>query len=127
MEKGAVRMYFVDDHHAVNYKLTQIQWEFAQHDPEYAAACYLLAVPMVFEKIVFDLDEHDTPVDWMIQWEEDDSAYDLCAGAIELGRLALHLWNGSGPFHLLQCLESLQGHHYDVVKTAMDVRMGRAG
>lgn len=120
-------MYFVDDHHAVNYKLTQIQWGFARNDPEYAAACYLLAVPMVFEKIVFDLDEHDTPVDWMIQWEEDDSAYDLCTGAVELGRLALHLWNGSGPFHLLQCLESLQGHHYDVVKTAMDVRMGRAG
>jgi hypothetical protein len=38
-------MYFVDDHHAVNYKLTQLQWEFAQNDPEYAAACYLLAVP----------------------------------------------------------------------------------
>lgn len=118
-------MYFVDDHHAVNFKLTQIQWEFAQYDLEYAAACYLLAVPMVFEHIVSELDTHETPVDWIIQWEEDDSVYDLSAGAVQLGRLALHLWNGSGPFHLLQCLESLQGHHYEVVKTALDVRMGR--
>lgn len=119
-------MYFVDDHHAVNYKLTQLQWEYAENDPEYAAACYLLAVPMVFEHIVHHLDKQETPVDWIIQWEEDDSAYDLSTGAIQLGRLALHLWNGHEPFHLLACLESLQGHHYDVVKTAMDVRLGRA-
>ncbi len=118
-------MYFVDDQHEVNYTITKLQWQDAKTDPEYAAACYILAVPIIFEKIVDELETHGSPVDWILDWEEEAAAYDLCGAAVELGKLALHLWNGCTQFHLLQCLQSLQGHHYDVVKTAMDVRMGK--
>lgn len=117
-------MYFVDEHHAVNYKLTLLQWPDAENDSEYAAACYILAVPMIFEKIVNDLDTFESPVDWILNGEE---ASDLHISMVQLGRLALHLWNGCEPFNLLECLHSLQGHHYEVVKTAIDIRMERAG
>ncbi len=123
-------MYFVNEHHAVNYKLTLIQWPSAASDLEYAAACYILAVPMIFEKIVDELDNHESPIDWILNWEDksiEKPVYQLHISMIQLGRLALHLWNGCEPFNLLECLHSLQGHHYEVAKTAMDIRMGRAG
>lgn len=115
-------MFFLNSQHEVNYKLTLMQWEGAEFDPEHHAACYLLSVPIVFEHVVDELEEHDTPVDWILKWEEqrDDS---FSIEAVELGRLSLHLWNGCGRFHFLQCLEALYETYFPVVQTAFDLRM----
>lgn len=126
-------MYFTDNQHKLNYKETQLRWPNAQRNHEYSVACYILAIPMIFEKVVDDIGLWESPVDWIYEWESkygpeklDDAEkphFDLSSSMVQLGRLSLNLWNGYEHFNLMQCLATIDEAHYEVVRTAIDIRL----
>ncbi|MBQ0137937.1 MAG: DUF2538 family protein [Kurthia sp.] len=131
---------FINQEHEDNFFQTLEKWEKAKKgDREYASACYILALPMIFEK--FNITKMRSPVQWIINWEikfDDDAAeeygvseeeredivieYDLTGSMAQLGRLALHLWNGYTQFHLLDCIGSLDNRHRVVAYNAIKMR-----
>lgn len=130
-------MYFLDDQHKLNFKATKLRWSNAQSSPEYVAACYILAVPMIFEKVVNDIGHWKSPVGWIYEWEDkygtqplDDAEkpdFDLSSSMVQMGRLALNLWNGYEHFNLMNCLAVIDETKYEIVKTAINIRMEISG
>ncbi|WP_374723588.1 DUF2538 family protein [Calidifontibacillus erzurumensis] len=137
------KIYFVNEQHELNLKRILLKWNVAKNNPEYAAACYIMAVPMIFEKIEPYIGFSETPVDWILRWEwkhtlsklpehQDDEdqeeleriPYDLTGSMVQLGKLALNLWNGYEHFNLMNCLSRLDEDNYNVLKCAIDIRMG---
>ena len=135
-------MYFVDDQHELNFKQLLFRWQIARNNPEYKVACYITSVPIIFEKIKDYIGTSDTPVEWIWDWEwahtlsklpeyaedeepeESEIPYDLTSSMVQLGKLALNLWNGYEHFNLMRCIEVLDEEHYKIVKCAMDMRIG---
>lgn len=126
-------MYFLNDQHKLNFNATKLRWPNAQLNSEYVSASYILAVPMIFDSVTKDINLLETPVDWIYEWESKygpqplDNAkkpdFDLSSSMVQLGRLALNLWNGYDHFNLMRCLAVLDEANYEVVKTAMDIRL----
>lgn len=138
-----VIIFFVDEQHQENYERMTECFPNALVSREYQAACYVSSIPLVFYKFEKHLDKFSSPVDWIINWNSrylqqfDDETdeeyqermsvivdYDLTPSMQHLGKLALNLWNGYEYFNLMDCLESVDDLHYQVVKSAIDIRMG---
>lgn len=138
-------IYFADDLHQQNYEKMKDRFPLALKDTEYQVACYIAAIPMIFYKFEEHLNDLDTPVSWIINWQskylpkDDDETdeeyqerinmaetvnYDLTESMQHLGKLALNLWNGYEYFNLMACLRSIDDENYMIVKCAMDIRMG---
>jgi hypothetical protein len=132
-------IYFVNDHHQLNFKRVLLKWNVGKQDREYQTACYILAVPMIFEKVEPYIGLFENPVDWIWQWEwkntlsklpeyqEEEPAdlpYDLTGSMVQLGKFALNMWNGYEHFNLMDSIASLDSENYNVLKCAMDMRLG---
>jgi hypothetical protein len=142
---GGKDIYFVDEHHAQNFETARLRWKVSSKNTEYMTACYIIAVPMIWEKIRKLLDDFDTPVDWIWRYEwkhtlsklpeyQDDSEneeeetlvpYDLTGSMVHLGRFALNMWNSYEHFNLMNCIGSLDEENYNILRCAMEMRMGR--
>lgn len=133
------QIFFLNEEHKQNFKTVLLKWGTARNDAEYKSACYILAVPMIFDKVSQELSQFDAPIDWIYEWElkhtlskmeeyqgdEDDGPqlnFDLTGSMVQLGKLSLNLWNGYEYFNLLDCVSSLDEHYYKVMKTAIDIR-----
>lgn len=141
---GGKDIYFVDEEHQRNFERILFRWPAGKKNTEYMPACYILAVPMIFEKVEDMIDDFENPVDWIWRWEwkytlsklpeyqdasddeEEDNniPYDLTGSMVQLGRLALNMWNSYEHFNLMHCIASLDEDNYEVLKCAMDMRMG---
>lgn len=138
-----VTILFVDEQHQKNYELMKRLFPSAISSTEYQAACYISAIPLVFYKFEKHIGEFGSPVDWIINWNcrylsqfEDETDeeyqerinisvdYDLTNSMQQLGRLALNLWNGYEHFNLMDSLDSVDEVYYQIIKQAMDIRMG---
>lgn len=138
-------IYFADNLHQENYEKLKARFPIALNDTEYQSACYIAATPMIFYKYEEHLNKFDTPVSWIIDWqcknypqEEDENLeeyqerveqgmyvdYDLTSSMHQMGKLALNLWNGYEYFNLMDCLGSLDDKNYQIVRCAIDIRMG---
>ncbi len=62
-------IYFVSEQHEKNFKETLIKWPYAEGDAEYKSACYILSVPMIYEKVEKLIPTYKQPVDWIWKWE----------------------------------------------------------
>lgn len=132
-------MKFINAEHERNFSETLVRFPKAETDKEYRAACYILAAPMIFEKFENQLATFYSPVSWIVAWENyytladkdelDDAPpqpdYDLTSSMIQLGKLALNLWNGYKYFNLMDCLAVLDDAHYQLYKWGVDVRLGK--
>lgn len=134
------KIYFINDQHQLNYKKMKLLFPQANKSTEYQVACYITAVPMLFDKTG---NEMNHPLTWILDYErkyvipqyddESDEEYaerknivieqDYTNSMLDLGRLALHLFNGY-EFSLLDCMTRVDQQHYKVIKCAMDIRMG---
>lgn len=137
-------IFFVDKQHQLNYQIMKQYFPDAYRSTEYQAACYISAAPFVFYKFEDQLNNFDSPVDWIINWNSrylpqfDDESdeeyqerisevvvnYDLTSSMQHMGKLALNLWNGYEYFNLMDCLDSIDDENYKIVKCALDIRMG---
>lgn len=136
-------LFFVDEKHRRNFEATLQRWPQGRRDMEYMTTCYILAVPMIFEKVGHMLYEFKRPVDWIWRWEyrytisqlpeyQEDSEedelpeipYDLTGSMVSLGRFALNMWNSYEHFNLMRAMSQLDGDNYQVLKCAMDMRVG---
>jgi len=62
-------MDFISREHERNFK--ELKLRFHSNDVEYNSACYITAVPMIFDKVSsYILGEADSPVVWIYAWEE---------------------------------------------------------
>ncbi|PAF27389.1 hypothetical protein CHH61_03460 [Shouchella clausii] len=142
------KMYFVNEQHELNFASVLMMHPNARTNVEYRSACYILAVPMIFEKVEYYIDDFKSPVGWMLrylEWQEDfkdewkgdreerhpdheawidRKPYDLSNSMIQLGKLALNLWTGYDDFNLMRCLASLDKDNVHVARCAIDVRLG---
>lgn len=137
-------LFFINDEHRENFDLMQRAFPVSYSDLEYKSACYISALPMIFYKFSHEIYDYDVPIDWMINWqkkhlpqEHDESNemfaertqievnYDLTHSMQELGKLALNLFNRYEYFNLMDCLNSLDDVNVDVLKVAIDVRLGK--
>lgn len=131
-------IYFISEQHERNFKETLIKWPTAKIDAEYRSTCYILSVPMIYEKVAFNIPTFENPVDWIWRWEtayNNDLRkdlditqklsvdYDLTSSMVGLGKLALNLWNGYRYFNLLDSISSIDAENYNVLKCAIDIRM----
>jgi hypothetical protein len=133
-------IYFVDDQHQINFKRVLLKWNAGKNNLEYQTACYILAVPMIFEKVEQYIGLFENPVDWIWRWEwkytlskldkfkdepeeEIEIPYDLTGSMVQLGKFALNMWNSYEHFNLMDCIASLDGENYTALKCAMDMRM----
>ena len=131
-------IYFVSEKHERNFKETLIKWPVARSDAEYSSTCYILSVPMIYEKVEHLIADFEKPVDWIWRWETAYNPelreslgitqklnvdYDLTGSMVSMGKLALHLWNNYQYFNLLNCISSVDAENYNVVKCAIDIRM----
>lgn len=141
-KSGVKDIYFLDDDHQQNFEKVLSRWPVAARNTEYRTACYILAVPMIFEKVGSIIEEFENPVDWIWRWEwkytlskleeyqdvEDDDeteiTYDLTGSMVQLGKFSLNVWNSYEHFNLMQCIASLDEENYEVLKCAMEMRMG---
>lgn len=135
-------MYFIDHEHESNFQTVLMKWPNAKKNTEYLAPCYILAIPMIFEKVGNRLFEFQNPVDWIWRWEwkytlskltdkelseEEDFEipYDLTSSMVQLGKFSLNMWNGYQHFNLMNCIGSLDQENYDALIQAIDIRKGR--
>lgn len=134
-------IYFVDDQHKLNFKRVLLRWPMAKDNMEYMTACYILALPMIFEKVEEYIGTFEEPVDWIWRWEwkytllkteeykeyrnkkTPDIPYDLTNSAVQLGKFSLNMWNGYEHFNLMDCIARLDEENYKVTKCAIDMRM----
>lgn len=131
-------IYFVNEQHERNFKETLIRWPVAQKDSEYRAACYILSVPMIYEKVSSLIPTFEKPVDWIWNWETAYNnelrkrlditeklkvSYDLTGSMVALGKLALNLWNNYEYFNLLDSISNLDSDNYNVMICAINIRM----
>lgn len=143
MKNHARKIYFVDDQHKRNFETVLAIWRVSKGNTEYMTACYILAVPMIFEKVENLIDDFKNPIDWIWRWEykynlsklpeyqDDDEEeeipeipYDLTGSMIQLGKFSLNMWNSYEYFNLMNCLGRLDEENYQVLKCAMDMRLG---
>lgn len=134
---------FLDNNHKENYERLQALFPVSLQDMEYQSACYVSSMPLLFSKFEKEVESYDTPLDWIINWQmkylpqeehESDEAfeertdigvdYDLTSSMQQLGNLALNLFNGYDYFNLMDCLGSLDDKNVEVLKIAIDVRLG---
>lgn len=139
-------MYFITKQHKINYKANLLRWPGGARDVEYQQACYILAIPMIYQKLENRIGDFEHPIDWIWRWEwahdEDfrrdhlglDSnereegtyiSYDLSGFMVQLGKLSLNLWNGYKYFNLMKCINSLDEYHYHAALCAIDIRCGK--
>lgn len=135
-------IYFIDKDHEINFKRLLLKWSEAKENVEYATACYILALPIIFEKVENYIGKFPSPVSWIYLYEEkytlskleeyqededftqtDEIPYDLTNSMVQLGKFALNMWNGYPHFNLMDCIASLDNKNYEVVKCAMDMRL----
>lgn len=136
-------IYFIDDQHEQNFQKVLERWPSGQKNTEYRAACYILSVPMLFDKVGHMLNDFQNPTDWIWRWEwkytvskqydelddeereeaEREIPYDLTGSMVQMGRLALNMWNGYDNFNLMHCMASLDEENYKVLMCAMNIRM----
>jgi len=98
-------VFFVDKRHHENYNIMKELYPQALTSKEYQAACYVAAVPLLFEKFEDQLCEFSNPVEWIFNWENQGEQinpiadYDLTPSMQQLGKLAMNLWNGYEHFN----------------------------
>jgi len=136
-------VFFISDEHRDNFDFLQSVFPVALGDPEYQSACYISALPMIFNKFKGEINQYDTPLDWIINWQmkhfeqgedeldEDyeertqvDVSYDLTSSMQQLGQLGLNLFNSYDYFNMMDCLNSLDDKNVKVFKAAIDIRLG---
>ena len=134
-------IYFINKQHEINFKRVLLKWNVAKVDAEYSTACYILSVPMIFDKVENYIAGFESPISWINSYEwqhtlskleeykdfKDDEVeeikYDLTHSMVQLGKFALNMWNGYEHFNLLDCIASLDEQNYKVLKCAMDIRL----
>ena len=121
-------IFFIDEQHSINFKKVLLRWNVGKTNMEYQTACYILAIPMIFEKVEKYIGSFESPIDWIWFWEfkytlsklpeyqgdlEDmqDVPYDLSGSMVQLGKFALNMWNGYKHFNLCDCMNSLDEQH----------------
>lgn len=134
--------YFIDKQHELNFKKTLLRWSSAKSNSEYSATCYILSIPMIYEKFEQYISEFENPISWIFSWEWhhtlsnldeykdfDDGdevpkyPIDLTNAMVQLGKFALNMWNGYEHFNLLDCISSLDDKNYKALMSAIDIRM----
>lgn len=125
------KTFFVDDQHHENYNIMKEMYAKTLTSKEYQAACYVSAVPSIFNQFDESLCEFSNPLEWIMDWEDKEQQeersnsipnYDLTPSMQQLGKLALHLWNGEEPFNLMDCLNSIDDEYFSVVEQAIAIR-----
>lgn len=90
-------IWFMNEQHKNNYKELSVRFPNVADDLEYASACYLAAVPVVFES--FSISEVEQgPFDWFFNEVEEGSIrlHKLTdyMGDYYLVEAGAHFWNG---------------------------------
>ena len=62
-------IFFIDEQHSINFKKVLLRWNVGKTNMEYQTACYILAVPMIFEKVEKYIGSFKSPIDWIWFWE----------------------------------------------------------
>lgn len=143
-------LYYVNEQHKKNFKKVLVRWELqldkSQNideliEREYLSTIYILATPIIFEKVEAFLFSFQTPIDWILFWEyqyaiENERTwnghifkirklpYELSTMAIQLGKFSLNMWNPNKCFNLYDCLKELDAQHYEIFKNAIHLRFG---
>jgi hypothetical protein len=147
-------IYFVNEQHEQNYRMTLRSWPYALKDTEYQSACYILSVPMIFHKVEHLINDFEKPVDWIwryLKWSEQhkeewaryskrhgyekdhpdyemwiaNKPFDLSGSMVALGKFSLNLWNDSNESNLMRCLGVLDANNFNVLMCAIYMRMGK--
>lgn len=132
---------FLNEEHELNYDKLLTKWPAGANDKEYAAAIYITALPLIFNKVATNFEQFASPITWIADYEykhNDTTAeaydiseverdaieidYELTSPMIQLGRLAYHLWTGYEQFNLLDCILSLDDTHYYAATQAIEIR-----
>lgn len=129
---------FINEKHKDNFTILSTYWMRALTDVEYQSALYIMATPFIFDKVSKHLKEFESPCDWIWRWEwnynieheegeeveKSNIPYDLTSSMVQLGKLALNLWNGYGGFNMLDCLNVLDKENEKVFYNAIKIRLG---
>lgn len=121
---------FINEDHQHNYAKIFARWPQVSSSTEYRAAGYILALPIIYDKVGSHLNELEYPTSWIYDYlhpedENEEKKYDLTGSMIQLGKLSLHLWNSYQDFHLLNCLAPLDDSSYKAAIRAINIRMNR--
>ncbi|MCC2252153.1 DUF2538 family protein [Virgibacillus sp. AGTR] len=141
-------MYFVSDQHEANFRTVSMIYPASKKSREYEAACYILSVPIIFDKVEDHINDFEFPAEWILnylywqdeynkEWDDHGDSlhpdhdawierkpYDLTNSMIQLGKLALNLWTSYDDFNLMDCLKSLDEDNIRVARCAIDLRIG---
>lgn len=139
-------IYFINAKHELNFKKLMLKFPEAKDNLEYQTPCYIMSVPLIFNKVEEYLGTFKTPTDWFWRYEwkyvlskmeefKDnieiegeptyEVGYDLTPSMVHLGRFSLNMWNGYEYFNLMDCLSRLDETLYKVVQFAIGMRMGK--
>ena len=93
-------------------------------DAKYKTACYILSIPIIFNRVGKDLEYFETPIDWIYSYLEKGNprGYELNEKIIQLGKLSLNLWDGYSNFNLVNCMAVLDDMYFEVFKKAIEMR-----
>ena len=145
-------MYFVTDEHKNNFEML-VEFYKAEQDLEYKSACYVLALPEIYNKVNGKFGER--PFDWMYKFEEKeveedfwtkekriviDRVYELdengeelesqaygylSSGYRKIVQLAQNLFNSSNEFNLCDALGTWGDDLFQVYQQAVLLRAKR--
>lgn len=128
-------IFFLNEQHEINYKKVCEKWKIeisnesnTSKTRKYQTACYLLAVPLVFEKVKSKIESFTYPLDWVYigRNEKKDIPYHLEGPMLELAKLILNIWSGHFVFDLFIIVTAFErdDHYLDVVNCSMDMYIG---
>lgn len=101
-------IWFINEQHEKNYKELSMRFPYVSNDVEYAAACYLAAVPAVFQSFTISELEQG-PFDWFFD-------------EIEEGSMRLHrLKDYMGDYYIAEAGAHFWGREYFNLKNAVYV------
>lgn len=114
---------FLDEQHKSNFEKLKSKWEEINVCSDYRTAGYILAFPPIYKTVKKDIKKFKYPVDWITNFLEkgNPGKYELDVQLIQLGKLSLSLWD-EYPFNLGECVDTLTGVFYEVLKEVMEMR-----
>jgi len=119
VKRGMNDLYFKNEDHTLNYRKLTYLFPKASLCSKMRSVIYITALPEIYNHVSPLLEDYQTPIDWMLDWIEIKNSVDaglihpsflpfeLSTSVEQLGNFALHLWNGTESFNLMNCLQSI--------------------
>lgn len=112
-------MYFYDSEHEANFEKMLERFPAGRKNPEYRAACYIIAHPEIYPKA--------TKKKWEFPFQEWRDTEDFSRGITLLIDAGFHLFNGGNhPFNLMDGIATWDTGNFSVFMQACEIRKGWA-